>query len=237
MRLSVGNICLPNTLLVTAILTMLITSFGTSTGIASQDIYPINSKPYGLSYGEWSAKWWQWVMSTPGKDNPVTDETGEKCRVGQNDTNVWFLSGTGGEKASRVCTIPSGKAILFPIINVECDYISNNSLKTESDLRQCAKDDQDKVRNLQATVDGINIPDLKSYRVQSPIFNVTLPRDNYGGYPAGHTQVVSDGFWILLKPLPVGNHEIHFVGTLVDYTATSPLNFVSDAKYNITISD
>jgi hypothetical protein len=202
----------------------------------SQSVYPINSKPYGLTYGEWSAKWWQWALSIPTKDNPVADETGEKCAVGQNDPNVWFLGGTGGGKVARECTIPAGKAIFFPPINVECDYLSAPDLKTESDLRRCAKADQDKVTNLQVTVDGVAIPDLKIYRVQSPLFNVTIPKDNVIGSPPGTTRAVSDGFWILLKPLPVGKHEIHLSGSLVDFTTTGPLNFVSDAKYDITIN-
>ena len=102
-------------------------------------------------------------------------------------------------------------------------------MKTESDLRSCAKADQDKATNLQVTVDGV--------WVQSPLFNVTIPKDNVIGSPPGTTQAVSDGFWILLKPLPVGKHQIHFSGSLVDFTATGPLNFISDAKYNITITN
>ena len=202
----------------------------------SERVYPINSKPYGLTYGEWSAKWWQWLTSIPTKDNPSVDETGAKCAVGQKEPNLWFLSGTGGGEVTRACSIPAGKAIFFPVLNVECDYLSPD-LKTESDLRKCAKDDQDKATNLQATVDGVAIPDLKSYRVQSPLFNMTLPKDNAMGYPQGTTQAVSDGFWIILKPLPAGEHQIHFSGSLVDFTATGPLNFVSDAKYDITVTN
>ena len=110
-------------------------------------------------------------------------------------------------------------------------------MKTESDLRSCAKADQDKATNLQVTVDGVAISDVKMYRVQSPLFNVTIPKDNVIGSPPGTTQAVSDGFWILLKPLPVGKHQIHFSGSLVDFTATGPLNLISDAKYNITITN
>lgn len=106
-------------------------------------------------------------------------------------------------------------------------------MKTELDLRKCAKADQDKATNLQVTVDGLAIPDLKKYRVQSPLFNMTLPNNNALSLPPGNTQAVSDGFWILLKPLAVGKHTIHFSGSLIDFTATGPLNFVSDAKYDI----
>ena len=200
----------------------------------SQSVYPINSKPYDKSYGEWSAKWWQWFSPIPTNDNPAVDRTGKKCAVGQNDPYMWYLVGTGGGEATRTCTIPAGKAIFFPIINVECDYTSPD-LKTESDLRKCAKDDQDKVTNLQATVDGAAISGLKEYRAQSPLFNIIVPKDNVMGLPPGTTQAVSDGYWILLKPLPVGKHEIHFTGSLSDFTATGPLNLVEDAKYDITI--
>lgn len=202
----------------------------------SQQVYPINSKPFGLTYGEWSAKWWQWGLSIPTKDSPIVDETGTKCDVGQKDPNVWFLSGHGGGEVSRACSIPAGKAIFFPVINVECDYSSPN-LKTESDLRKCAKDDQDKVSNLRATVDGVAIPDLENYRVQSPLFNMTVPKDNVMGIPPGTIQAVSDGFWIFLKPLSPGKHEIHFTGSLADFTATGPLNLVEDVKYDITITN
>ena len=212
-------------------------AFSNTEGInISQSVYPVNSKPYGSTYGEWSAKWWQWVLSIPTQDNPGIDENGEKCAVGQNDPNVWFLAGTGGGQVTRTCTIPAGKAIFFPVLNVECDYLSPD-MKTESDLRKCAKDDQDKATNLQATVDGVAIPNLKTYRVQSPLFNVTYPEDNISGVPPGHTQVISDGYWVLLEPLPAGNHEIRFTGSLIDFTATGPLNFVSDAKYDIKVGD
>ena len=33
-------------------------------------IFPIESKPYGLSYGDWSVRWWKWLLSIPKSDNP-----------------------------------------------------------------------------------------------------------------------------------------------------------------------
>lgn len=141
-------------LFILTVLVIPITFSDTEGSNSSQSVYPINSKPYGLTYGEWTAKWWQWAPSIPTKDNPTTDENGEKCAVGQNDPNVWFLAGTGGGADTRACTIPAGKAIFFPVLNVECDYLSQD-LKTESDLRKCAKADQDKATNLQAIVDEL----------------------------------------------------------------------------------
>jgi hypothetical protein len=86
---------------------------------------------------------------------------------------VWFLSGTFGGSATRVSTIPSGKAILFSLMNAECDYTAKPNLKTESQLLACAKSENDGITGLDATVDGVKTPGLSNFRVQSPLFNLT----------------------------------------------------------------
>ena len=39
----------------------------------SSNVFPVDSKPYGLTYGEWTAKWWQWALSIPKDINPAGD--------------------------------------------------------------------------------------------------------------------------------------------------------------------
>ena len=138
------------------------------------DVFTTDSKPYGLTYGEWTARWWQWANSIPKPDNPAVDNTGKNCAIDQNGP-VWFLAGTFGGSAERTCTIPSGKAILIPIFNSECSYAEFPALKSESELRSCAKSLQDKTTSLEATVDGMSIQGLEKYRVASPLFNLTIP--------------------------------------------------------------
>src|SRR3954468_7173100 len=46
----------------------------------------------GNTYGGWSAAWWQYVSSIPASDNPLLDQTGADCSVGQSGS-VWFLVG------------------------------------------------------------------------------------------------------------------------------------------------
>src|SRR5437899_4468391 len=53
-------------------------------GNPNPGIHPINSKPYGLSYSEWSARWWQWVLQIPAATNPNLDATGVDCAEGQS---------------------------------------------------------------------------------------------------------------------------------------------------------
>jgi hypothetical protein len=197
-------------------------------------VFPPDSEPYGLTYGEWTARWWQWIYSMPEQDNPAVDETGEDCANNQSGP-VWFLAGTFGGTVIRDCTIPSDKAILFPIMNVECDTATEPTFDTESELRACAKADQDSVVTKEVSVDGVNIANLDSFRFQSPLFNLTFPENNVGGIAPQTTKAISDGFWILLEPLPPGRHEIHSRGSLGDPTATGTTNFGLDVTYRLTV--
>ena len=42
-------------------------------------VFPADSKPYGKPYAEWSAIWWQWLLSIPKDTSPAGDSTGKNC--------------------------------------------------------------------------------------------------------------------------------------------------------------
>jgi hypothetical protein len=207
-----------------------------SNGKSGLSVFPPDSRPYGLTYGEWTAKWWQWAFSMPEELNPLVDDTGRNCANNQTGP-VWFLAGTGGGAVTRECTISSDKGILIPIINIACDSATEPTLDTEEELRSCAKADQDLVIAKQITVDGVNIGNLDSHRFQSPLFNLTFPENNIAGVPPQTAKAVSDGFWILLEPLSPGSHEIHFKGALGDPTAVGITNFALDVRYLLTVGE
>jgi hypothetical protein len=83
------------------------------------------------------------------------------------------LAGTGGGSVEQTCVIPSGKAILFPVLNGECTYKDSLSSKSPSGLRSCALKSDEGVTLLAASVDGINMQNVDKYRVTSDLFNVT----------------------------------------------------------------
>ena len=197
-------------------------------------VFPVDSKPYGKSYADWSAIWWQWLLSIPKDKSPAGDSTGKDCGTNQQGP-IWFLAGTFGGSAERTCTIPSGKAIMFSPINSECSYVEYPDEKTESDLLECAKTFQDQTTSAQVTINGTAIENLDKFRIQSPPFNVTIPENNVFGVSSGPTQAVSDGLWVILKPLPVGEHKIGFKGSSVDFTTGAKNTFVSDANYNVIV--
>lgn len=94
----------------------------------SPRIIPPQAKIHGMTYGEWSARWWQWALSLPADQNPFSDADGS-CTNGANGQlgPVWFLTGginpIGEVEPVRDCTVPVGKALLLPLINIECSTI------------------------------------------------------------------------------------------------------------------
>jgi hypothetical protein len=126
----------------------------------------------------------------------------------------------------RECTLPAGKAILVPIINTERSTAELQGA-TDSKLVEIATNDINEVNHLDAIIDGVTIHDLKTYRTRTLPFHATISNNNFMQLAPGHTRMVSDGFWILLKPLSVGKHTVHFIGM-------DP-NLQLDVTYNLTI--
>src|SRR6184192_733652 len=107
------------------VIVLLIGCFGMLTVTASsvpahaagkQAVFPINSKPFGASYGTWSARWWQYAYQFPVHNppytgsiyNPLFDETGSQCTLGQSGS-VWYMVGVINVSGSAVrdCIVPS----------------------------------------------------------------------------------------------------------------------------------
>ena len=218
-------------------------------------VFPINSRPYGQTYGQWSARWWQWAFLQTTFDN-CPNESGQ----------VWFLVAP----TTSNCTIPVGKAILFPVFNVEWSVAEANIQGNQTPgqtclvptqpngtdyaaLRACATAQANNATQsgakLEADVDGKTLQSLTNYRAVSPPppFTFTAVKGN----PFGVCELVNncssgsltssaaaDGFWIMLTPLSPGKHTIHFAATVpfpnVNPPAT-PFTFTTEATYNLTV--
>jgi len=222
---------------VVALLVLVLSAFAAPAGAAGNPnpgIAPPDSHPHGSTYGEWNARWWQWAVSVPVPVNPVLDTTGAHCAEGQSG-QVWFLAGTFGGSATRSCTISAGKALLFPLVNCEASNADTGPGNfTIDQLRAfCANPPTGVLGNtLTASIDGVALTNLTSYRAISPLFNYTIPNDNlfqHFGIPlsAGtYGPTVADGFYLFVNPLPPGKHVIHF-------SSAGITNL--DVTYNLTI--
>jgi hypothetical protein len=199
----------------------------------NEGVFAIDSNPYGLSYEDWTIKFWQWILPIPLEINPIFDYTGERCGEGQGSLPVFFLIGSSGSVVERTCTVPADKAILIPVGYVECSF-AEHSGTTEEELHTCAEEDQSSNPILFLSVDGRQIQQFEKYRVHSRAFNVTFPENPIFGAEPGPSLAVSDGYWIILEPLPPGEHEIHFKNSLTNPT-TGILFFADEVKYHLSV--
>ena len=184
---------------------------------ARAKVIPRDANAYGNSYGEWSARWWQWAFSIPRATNPGLDETGAHCAEGQSGP-VWFLAGSYfGGTFHRACTVPAEKALFFPIVNAvfgagvfDCEPTVPGVACNLATLRMAAAASMDPV-TLEASLDGKPLHDLQDQRVQSLAFTLTYPVDNVPNVsPGTYAPQVADGYWLMLAPLSAGAHTIHF---------------------------
>jgi hypothetical protein len=200
-------------------------------------IAPVTTAPGGLTYGEWEARWWQWALQAPAPVNPLTDTTGEHCRVSQSGP-VWFLAGSStAEPVVRTCHIPAGKSLFFPIINSFSGALLSDppKLRKVSYLRStiaCVA----QVKRLALTVDGAAARQLHLHLVASTVFDVHLPRNNIFGLTPKQapkllvSPTVGLGYYVFMPPLSPGRHEIHFRAAIPCFGG-----FSQDISYSLTV--
>jgi hypothetical protein len=184
--------------------------------------------PYGITYGGWTVRWWRWALSIPKLKNPVLDRTGEYAGENQPPKDVWFLAGKLAEENrnshSRSCRIPTGRSILFPVINCEANPLELPELRTDHDIIQYIKKEEDSIVMKECYVDGKSIP---AQRIKSDpiIFDLNMVKHNLFTEQGGNTRASADGYWIFLKPPPKGAHTISFHGSCEKGRLNSVANY------------
>jgi hypothetical protein len=201
-----------------------------------------------MTYGEWSAGWWQYVLSMSVKDpnNPLLDQTGEGCGVDQpNSSPVFFLVGAAGSGAvtRNECVVPAGKVLFFPLVNFIDLHVPGDGLDTPELVRQDLLSLIGPITELHASVDGVPVnnlnPPTTPFRACAggdpaceSAFSVTLPGNNLFGIRAGvYAPAVADGFYLMLAPLSPGVHSLNFGGK--GFFAGS--KFFQEITYHLTI--
>jgi hypothetical protein len=217
-------------------------------------VVPINGTVGGRTYGQWSAEWWHRALAVTSLDDCALMNQPEP---NQANGPVFFLAGTPSGPAKRQCNVPSGKFLMFPVFNVEwskAEALAQQpptggcllpgvvpSGTEDAALRACAKAQADHAlrpdATLEADVDGIPLPNLTTFRAASPFppFSFTTVAGNpFGICPAAGpcpltSQAVADGYWIILQPLSLGQHIIHFAATVpfpeIDFTLSTATTY------------
>jgi hypothetical protein len=244
---------------IAAMLAMFMLSMAPAHG-AVQVISPDDAEAAtGLTYDEWSAVWWQYVLSksVTNPNNQLLSATGKNCQADQPASSpIFFLSGNGGgsDPITRdECVVPAGKALFFPLINAFDVHVPGDGLDTPELVRQDLLSLWGPVTALHASVDGqdvaVNLFDFGTCAGGDPdcsaAFSLQLPGTNifvgspalsgrHGppGLPGGtYSPAVAIGYYLMLAPLPAGPHTIKFGGEGSFGGAPS----TQDITYNIVV--
>jgi hypothetical protein len=195
-------------------------------------IVPHQARYHGLTYGQWQARWWQWALSIPA-DASHPFSPGGNVLQDQTD-HVWFLASVVGSTEVRSIRVPPGTALFFPVVNVECSSLEPPPFYGGDDAtrKDCANGHIDNTSGLSATIDGTAVRGLDAYRGDSPDFGFgPLPDPNALGLQGGSVgRSVDAGIYLLLTPLPAGEHTIRVAGTFDEFGVSI------DTTYTITVA-
>lgn len=166
-------------------------------------VVPPTDAVEGRSQAEWSQAYWHWVRSFgPGSD-PVEDAAGARCAERQQGP-VWFMPG-GSKRVPfvRQCRVPRDRYLFFPVLVTLAEAKDGDSQRCPL-LRETLDQLARSAADLRAEVDYHPLPNFTLWRQTTDCFAV---RSGQGKRPA-----MSDGYWLMLKPLPPGDHVIEFGG-------------------------
>jgi hypothetical protein len=222
-------------------------------GAESND-FSTDAKPYGKPLEEWAKDYWQWNIGLPPGDIPKDVNTNlDKCILGSDQQKVMtFLFSPYDLTYSSKCNISSGHPILVPLLIGECDpTVTQPMTKTGKieDLWACARDADEGLIAWEVNLDNrvlfkktgneevnINLKDKILVR-NSTLFNITIPQNNRYEVDPGVYPAVVDGYYLILNPLPPGEHTLTYKFTQQQKIPGADLSYINgDAKYLLTVS-
>jgi hypothetical protein len=231
-------------------LSILLFSTAVSIPIANAvDVFQKDEMPFGKPYEDWVQDWWRWNAAIPG--DPETTFAGVKgngCFVNEEGSVVMLVDPALGGKHHQRCEISSDQGILISTWSAVCSSaVKGNENKSFNELSECAKGyDLGKV-TANVWVDNkpiaqVNAEDLKTTNLinvtelSTKGFNVTFPENSNleVDYPGTHPSA-AHGWYIFLKPLPVGEHTVRYVNDVRETTLGAGNTNNADITYSLNV--
>jgi hypothetical protein len=212
--------------------------------VAGYDVqfYSNDEHPFGISYSDWVAKFWNWDLSIPidSQTNTLAGLKDNGCLMHKENSMVMLVDTAAGGIWNQKCTISRTEGILIPIWTGECDQaLKGFEGYSFKQLSECARAYDLGIVKGQVKVDDIPVATLDAVDYKTNImnnvtevytkqFNATVPKEShliserYGTFPAA-----AHGWFVFLKPLPPGDHVVYYQNSVAATTLSGAGNINS----------
>ncbi len=166
----------------------------------------------GKTYSEWAAAWWQWSLALPVNGHPFI-ECMKDFSAGQSG-NVWYWAAPEGRVTCKE-NIPQGKAIFLAVRDVEVSSLEDPPFygATEAEQRRAAQWFANHIVDVFCLIDGVPVQKIADFRFLTRQFVFSAPTPWIFGAVGASGTAAADGYYVMVPPLPKGNHTIHYGGT------------------------
>lgn len=159
----------------------------------------------GTSYLRHARHWIRWVFETPTGENPLVDPA--NCDSADRPGPVQFLPPPTDTGQTTTCSVTSTDALVVtPAGNLSWPEPGEPSDRPT--LLANATAGLADVDHMTVSVDGTRVRNLRRDFRFRDVIGSQVPADNPFELPAGQRPLAFDGYFVVLRPLPPGHHEI-----------------------------
>jgi hypothetical protein len=206
------------------------------------EFYSKDEHPFGISYSDWVAKFWNWDISIPidSQTNTLAGLKDNGCLMHKDNSMVMLVDTAAGGIWKQKCTISRTEGILIPIWTGECDQaLKGFDSYSFKQLSECARAYDLGIVKGQVKVDDTPVATLDAIDYKTNVmnnvtevytkqFNAIVPKEShliserYGTFPAA-----AHGWFVFLKPLQPGNHVVYYQNSVEATTLSGAGNMNS----------
>lgn len=214
------------------------------------DVFHKDELPFGKPNEDWVQDWWRWNAAIPG--DPETTFAGVKengCLINKEGPVAMLMDPAIGGVHHQICEISPNQGILIPAWSALCSgALKGNENKSMKELSDCARQYNLGKVTVNAWVDNkplaqVNAEDYKTINLinaselYSKGFNITIPGDSNLAVDNPGTHLgATHGWYIFLKPLPVGEHTVRYINDVRETTLGAGNTNNADITYSFKVN-
>ena len=218
------------------------------------DFYSVDSPPPDVkSLEPLIGQWWNWWINHPAEmaNNWPECFMGDGGVIGNNQSLVFTANpalavDSNVNSKNQNCQISSDQLLYLTVYPGECATIFGSNppagefpdIKSVDGLLKCAQDVNKVIKKMQVKVDGQDVSSNIIRQTTSQPFKFIVNTENTDGWKppivGGNNTSMAENYYLLFKPLPVGDHTIELEVIRQPLQANQPFEH-DTARWNLKV--